>query len=595
MTQTLAQLKDYIKAGAAKISADLVIENGTLVNVMTTEFYQADIAIYKEKIVAVGNVEAYIGDKTKHIDATGKYITPGLIDGHIHVECSKMSMTSFANAVVPFGTTSVVSGLDETVAVAGLEGVQEVFKEIEGLPLNLFWGAPYKTPYTIPQSTIAFNIDADVQETIQKWTECYGVWETVREAIETQDEDTLKTLVHAQNNHLPIFGCAPMATGVKLNEYLASGIRLDHESYGHEELVEKARNGMNVLIRESSVTHFLAENIRAVTEVNPAIARHVSFCTDDVTATDILEKGHLDNLVKLAIQAGVEPITAIQMATINSAEAYRIDDQVGSVSPGRLADILIVDQPGSFNVELVISRGQVVAENKEILKPLVAPVRSDLFKGKLKHELTSANDFEYKVTEKAGMATVQTINSQGAFVRKRKDVDLIINDGVVQPSPEKDVALVSVLERFGKNGNQSLGFTSGWGLKKGAMASSSAPDDNNIVVMGVSANDMSIATNKLIEAGGGQIVVIDGEVISFLALPVGGIMSDLSPREIEAGEIALRKGTDLMGSELPDPMFYMSFLPITAIPDLAITDLGMVDCVALKIVDPIIQIMPLKG
>ncbi|WP_409021752.1 adenine deaminase C-terminal domain-containing protein [Dellaglioa sp. P0083] len=595
MTQTLAQLKDYISAGAAKIPADLVIENGKLVNVMTSEIYQANVAIYKEKIVAIGNIEAYIGNDTEHIDATGKYITPGLIDGHIHVECSKMSMTSFANAVVPFGTTSIISGLDETISVAGLEGVQEVFKEIEKLPLNLFWGAPYKTPYTIPKSTIAFNIDSDVQETIQKWTECYGIWETVREAVETQDEDTLKTLVHAQNNHQPIFGCAPMATGLKLNEYLASGVRLDHESYSHEELVEKARNGMNILIRESSVTHFLAENIRAVTEVNAAIARHVSFCTDDVTASDILQKGHLDNLVKLAIQAGVEPITAIQMATINSAEAYRIDDQVGSVSPGRLADILIVDQPSSFNVEKVISRGKIVAENKKISEMLIAPIRSDLFKGQLKHELTSEKDFEYKVNEKVGLATVQTINSQGAFVRKRKDVELTIENNIVQPSPEKDVALVSVLERFGKNGNQALGFTSGWGLKKGAMASSSAPDDNNIVVMGVNANDMSIATNELIKAGGGQIVVIDGKIISFLALPVGGIMSDLLPSEIETGEIALRKGSNLMGSDLPDPIFYMSFLPITAIPYLAITDLGMVDCVALEIVDPIIKISSLKG
>lgn len=595
MTQTLAQLKDYISAGAAKIPADLVIENGKLVNVMTSEIYQANVAIYKEKIVAIGNIEAYIGNDTEHIDATGKYITPGLIDGHIHVECSKMSMTSFANAVVPFGTTSIISGLDETISVAGLEGVQEVFKEIEKLPLNLFWGAPYKTPYTIPKSTIAFNIDSDVQETIQKWTECYGIWETVREAVETQDEDTLKTLVHAQNNHQSIFGCAPMATGLKLNEYLASGVRLDHESYSHEELVEKARNGMNILIRESSVTHFLAENIRAVTEVNPAIARHVSFCTDDVTASDILQKGHLDNLVKLAIQAGVEPITAIQMATINSAEAYRIDDQVGSVSPGRLADILIVDQPSSFNVEMVISRGKIVAENKKISEMLIAPIRSDLFKGQLKHELTSEKYFEYKVNEKVGLATVQTINSQGAFVRKRKDVELTIENNIVQPSPEKDVALVSVLERFGKNGNQALGFTSGWGLKKGAMASSSAPDDNNIVVMGVNANDMSIATNELIKAGGGQIVVIDGKIISFLALPVGGIMSDLLPSEIETCEIALRKGSILMGSDLSDPIFYMSFLPITAIPDLAITDLGMVDCVALEIIDPIIKISSLKG
>ena len=233
---------------------------------MSSEIYPADVAVYNDMIVAVGDVEDYIGSETEIIDATGYYLTPGMIDGHIHSECSKMSITSYAKAVVPRGTTSMISGLDEYISVSGLEGLQEVLAEMKQSPLKVFWGAPYKTPYTIPKSTVAFN-----------FTE--------------EDEDTLGAIVEASKNRLPVFGCAPMAVGNDLNGYLCGGVRLDHESYTHEEVVDKMRKGMHMLIRESCVTHFLEENIKAVTEVNPAFARRVSFCTDDVTARDILEKG----------------------------------------------------------------------------------------------------------------------------------------------------------------------------------------------------------------------------------------------------------------------------------------------------------------
>ena len=264
-----------------------------------------------------------------------------------------------------------------------------------------------------------------------------------------------------------MFGCAPMARGNDLNGYLCGGVRLDHESYTHEEVVEKMRKGMHMLIRESSVTHFLEENIRAVTEVNPAFARRVSFCTDDVTASDILEKGHLDNVVRLAIRAGVEPMTAIQMATINSAEAYRIDHLVGSICPGRIADILFVDDLHDFNVEKVMTNGCMVAQDHRLTYDLQAPERSSVLKGELKCRRTTKEDFEYRTTIDHGEAKVLAMDVKGPFVRKRRDVVLKVENGIVQPDPQQDVAMVSVLERFGRNGNRSLAFCSGWKLKKG--------------------------------------------------------------------------------------------------------------------------------
>ncbi len=590
MKHTVENLKKLVRAGRGITPSDVVIKGGNLVNVMSAEIYPADVAIYQDTIVAIGDVEDYIGDDTTIIDATGKYLTPGLIDGHIHSECSKLSITSYAKAVVPVGTTSMISGLDEYISVSGLEGLQEVLAEIKGTPLKVFWGAPHQTPYTIPQSTVAFNIEKETHKELQQWPECFGVWETVREFIQEEDENTLGAMEIAAENNLLTFGCAPMAQGKDLNGYLATGIRLDHESYTHEEVVEKMRNGMHMLIRESSVTHFLEENIRAVTEVNPYFARRVSFCTDDVTASDVLEKGHLDNVVRETIRFGVDPITAIQMATINSAEAYRIDHLVGSISPGRIADILIVDSPETFNVLEVMVNGKLVAANKKLTIDLQAPVRSEVLSSKLKCEYVTGADFEYKVDIKEGTAQVLSMDVKGPFVRKRRDVELQVVDYIVQPDPVQDVAMVSVIERFGRNGNKSLAFCSGWKLQKGAMASSAAPDDNNIVVMGATASDMAIAVNHLIDNGGGQVVVADGEIIEFLPLPVGGICSDADPEEIAIIEKRLNASAKELGCELPEPLMYMFFLPITAIPDYAITDVGAVDCIELKIVDPILEL-----
>lgn len=584
-------LSEYIDAGAAKRKADMAILGGTLINVNTSEYYQADVAIYKGKIVAVeSDISDYIDEHTQKIDATGKYLAPGLIDCHIHVECSKMSMTRFAQAVVPHGTTSIVSGLDEYISVIGVDGLKAIFEEVDASPLKVFWALPYKTPYTIPVSTIAYNVTAKDHAKYHQDPRCYGIWELVREAVQTKDPDTMEALVLAQKYHRPIFGCSPLATGKALNEYLMSGVRVDHESYDHEEFLEKARKGIHTIIRESAVTKFLKENVRAITEGAPGMARHTSFCSDDVNARGILKEGHIDHMIHLAIAAGVEPMTAIQMATINAAEAYQIDDHVGSIAPGKDADILLVDQPGTFQVKTVISKGTLVTENGENKFHYVIPERTDDLLHTVQHTSLTADDFAYHVDLDEGTAVVETINSIGPFMRKRRDVELEVRGGIVCPSAEKDVALVSVIERYGLNGNMSKGFISGWSFQKGAIATTAAPDDNNLVVAGANYEDMALAANTLIEQGGGQIVVIDGKIVSFLPLPIAGIASDLSPEELAAKENELDNAAKAIGSRLPDPIFYLSFLPITAIPDLAITDGGNVDYTKLSYFDPILEL-----
>jgi adenine deaminase len=579
-----------IRAGRGEVAADLVIRGGRLINVVSAEIYPADVAVLGERIVAVGDVAAQTGPATRIIDATGLYLAPGLIDGHLHIECSKLSITSFAKAVLPCGTTSIVSGLDQILVVAGLPGARAFLDEAAASPLKVFWGAPCKTPYTIPTSTVGHYFGPAEHEAAQTWPECVGVWETVREFIQEEDPAVMAALEVADRNRLPVFGCAPMATGPRLTSYCCAGIRLDHESYDAEECREKLRNGMYVIIRESSVAHFLKENVRLVTELCPEASRRVSFCTDDVVASDVLARGHVDNMVRMAISAGVPPLRAIQMATINGAEAYRIDHRVGAIAPGRDADILLVDSPERFTVRRVIAKGRPVAEDGRMAVELVPPPRGALLTGTLR--LDPLEPREIAVPAPAGASAVRVLSMAVStvvpFVRKRRDLVLTVRDGVVPPDLAQDALYVTVVERYGKTRNRPVAFVSGFGLAAGAMASSTAPDDNNIVCIGASPADMAFAINHLIAAGGGQVVVRDGKVIEFLPLPIGGIVADLEPAAMADAEQRLDDAARALGCTLPWPFMYMFFLPITAIPDYAITDLGAVDCNALATFDPVL-------
>jgi adenine deaminase len=584
----IMDIRERIRAGAGEIKADLRITNANLVNVASAEIYPADVAIKNDTIVAVGDITDYIGPETRTLDADGGYLTPGLIDGHLHIECSKLSISSFASLVVPYGTTSIVSGLDQILVVAGLEGVRAFLDEANDSPVRVYWGAPCKTPYTMPRSTVGHYMGPDEHQSAHHWHECIGVWETVREFIQEEDDDVLSAIEIAGESGLPVFGCAPMARGQKLNSYLNAGIRLDHESYTVDEALEKLRNGMFVIIRESSISHFLEENIQLATRLAPEATRRISFCTDDVVASDVLKRGHVDNMVRMAIAAGVEPMKAIQMATINSAEAYRIDHQVGLIAPGRKADILIVDDPGQFNVQQVISKGHLVAKDGDMVVPVVAPERQPYLLNSFDVAPVSADDLKVRTDlpgDKVNVLALSVTNE--IFVRKRRDALMSVVDGVVHPDVDRDLLYITVVERYGKTANRPVAFASGFNLKAGALATSTSPDDNNIVCVGTNSEDMAVAVNWIIKTGGGQVVVRDGQVIESLELPIGGIVSDIDPREMADKEMKLDDAARELGCDVPWPFMYMFVLSITAIPDYAMTDLGVVDCVALEIVDPI--------
>ncbi|MFD9945848.1 adenine deaminase [Nonomuraea sp. NPDC059023] len=560
--------------------ADTIITNGTLVNVLTGEIYPAEIGIFQDRIAAVGPA-LQRGPETRVIDAAGGYLVPGLIDGHLHIECSKLSVTSFADLVVPLGTTSVVSGLDQVLVVEGLPGVRKFLDESKKTGMRIWWGAPAKAPYTVPQSNVGFTFGPDEHRVAHTWPECVGVWETVQEMVEHGDPAVMQALELAEKHRLPVFGCAPMSDARRIAGLAAAGIRLDHESYSHGEMLEKLRQGIYAIVRESSVAHFLQENIQVVSKAG---ARRVAFCTDDVHAADVLAGGHMDKLVRMAVKAGVDPVTAIQMATVNCAEMYRIDDKVGSIAPGRFADVLIVDSLEDFRVRDVVAAGELVARDGRLISPTVPPARGQVTKFPVK--AVTADDFALR-SEQAAVDVLAIGFTEQVFVRKRRDVTLPVLNGIVEPSVEKDALLVTVVERYGKTGNMPVAVVSGMGIREGAIATSAAPDDNNIICVGASRADMALAVNAVAEMGGGQVIVVDGQVRERLPLPIAGIVSDLPAAEMAVAEQRLDDLARELGCTLPSPLMYLFFLSITAIPDYAVTDLGLVDCVNLEVVEVI--------
>jgi adenine deaminase len=578
-----------VDVALARSPADLVIRGGNLVNVFTEEIYPADVAVSGSKIAAVGDVSGQTGPGTRVVEASGSFLVPGLIDGHLHVECSKLSLTMFAQAVVPLGTTSIVSGLDQIFVVAGLEGVREFLDEAAGGPLGVFWGAPSKLPYTFPESTVGHTFGPAEHAQAQAWPECVGLWETVQEFVFERDPKVMEAMDLAARHRLPVLSCAPLAEGARIAALACAGFRADHECYSAEETLAKLRNGMYAMIRESSVAHFLSENLRVVTE-HKAKSDRIGFCTDDVTATDILSRGHLDHLVRMAVGQGLEPMRAIQMATINCAQIYRIDHLVGSISPGRVADVLLVDDLSDFRVRRVVAKGRLVADGGQMTVPARPPARSPALLHTVGLDRVGPAELQVRADAADGRVRVlsMAMSEEVPFVRKRREAELDVRDGVVLPDPDRDVLYVTVIERYGKTAHRPVAFVSGFGLRAGAMASSASPDDNNILCVGTNPQDMAAAVNHLAAAGGGQVVVCDGEVRAFLALPIGGIVADLPPRDMARAEAGLDDAARALGCRLPSPFMYLIFLSITAIPDYAITDLGLIDCVSLRVVSPLL-------
>ena len=524
--------------------ADILIKNARVVNVFTGEVYPADVAVAGAWIAGVG--AGYAG--RREVDLAGRYLVPGLIDAHVHLESSMVTPYEFARAVVPRGTTTVVADPHEIANVAGLEGIRYILEASEGLPLSVLVTLPSCVPAT-PLATSGARLEAADLEAFADHPRVLGLAEfmNVPGAVRGEPEALAKLLAF-RNRHVD--GHAPAVRGKWLQAYAAAGPRTDHESTTPEEVREKLRAGLYVFLREGTAARNLWDLLPALTPEN---ARRVAFCTDDRHPEDLLEEGHIDRAVRLAVAGGVDPVTAIRMATLNAAEALGLKDR-GAIAPGRRADLVATPSLEAFRAEWVMSGGRVVAVDGAPQGEAWRPPQVD------------ASAVQGTVRVRVARQNLE-IPARGRRVR------------VIGVVPGQ------IVERHGRGGGVGLGFVAGLGLKKGAIAGSVAHDAHNLIAAGADDRSMRTALRAVARFGGGYAAALGDEVLAVVPLPIAGLISNCSADRVRLQMRVLTAATRELGCALPDPFMPLSFLALEVIPQLKLTDQGLVDVERFQRVD----------
>lgn len=579
-----------IRVALGQEPADLIVKGGKLINVFTGEIYETDIAISGKQFASIGPVpESCYGAKTKVIDAKGIYLAPGFIDAHIHFESSMLTFTEFAKMIVKHGTTSVASDLMEVAIVSGLEGMKEIMDEAASTPVKLFYPVPAFMEENGLQTTGSTLHGTMIDELIEL-PDSVGLAEVLAPPILAGSPASAHMLELARRHHKTAEGHAPALLGEKLNAYASAGINSDHESTNKEEALQKMRCGLRVLMREGSASTDLRPCLKALLDnnINP---RFCSMVSDDIDALHISRYGHLDHKVRIAISEGLDPVQAIQMVTINPAESFHLADKIGSIAPGRMADMVFISSLEECKVEKVISNGELVVDGHELVKEIKAPAYTGAVMNTIKlSRRIKGEDLVLSIDRKYRKAKVHVIGaSRDTLLTESLEAELDVVDGEIMPDSMSDVLRIACVERYGKSGNIGKSFVKNFGLKHGAIALSVGHDHHNITVIGSDKNDMALAVNRIAELQGGFVLVDGGEVLGEIPLPICGLLS-VNEGEAVAAELArmldILKG---LGCDIPSPNVTLSFITLIFIPFLGITDQGLFDVVQFKIIDPVIS------
>lgn len=573
--------------------ADLVVKNGKIVNVYTKEIYDGGVAVANGKIAAVGDVDYAIGEGTKVIDAGGNYITPGFIDGHIHPESSSLAIRSFAELVLKHGTTAIMTDLHEIGVVGGIDAIEAVLEEAEATDLKLYFIVPSHVPFAPNLETSGGHFDSEIIKKALQRKDAVGLSEIVGPYILGQFPDLMASMdLVKEMPGMTNQGHLPDMEGPALNACLAAGVTTDHECLNGEEAIARLRSGCHVMMREGSA----ARNMGACLEVllkEKADFSRVSIVTDDLHTVDAVDMGHLDASVRTALKCGVDFPTAIQMVSLNAARAFHLDDEIGGLAPGRRADINITTGAEDFKVLSVIAGGKEIVDNGTCLvsypkaehKPCLLNTTT------LKNPIT-ADSFKLMAPEGAKKVKALVMDTLPWIpITTPREVELEVKDGVVQCDVEQDVLYIAQVERYGINGNVGKAFMGGFHMKEGAIASSVGHDNHNIIVMGTNFEDMAVAVNQLIEIGGGQNVVKDGEVLACIPYPIGGLLSDLSGEELADEKRKINDIIHELGSPISIPFMFLSFICLAAIPTYAVTDVGFIDVLKQEVISPILEVL----
>ncbi|HEY7126914.1 MAG TPA: adenine deaminase [Ktedonobacterales bacterium] len=572
------ELARRIQVARGEEPGDLILRNGQLVNVCSGEIYPADVVIVDGTIAAIGQPGQYSAPEER--DMGGRFLVPGLIDGHMHIESTMMTLANFAQVVVPHGTTTVIIDPHEYANVMGVEGIRYALASGRNLPLTVYAVLSSCVPASPLESPKQVLTAADLLPLLED-DRVLGLAEMMDvPGVLHADPQVLAKIEATRARRRVVDGHAPGVRGRDLNGYAAAGIMSDHESTTIEEAREKIRLGMWLMVREGSAARNLETLLPLIKELRPPRA---CFVTDDRDAVDLATRGHIDSMVRMAIAGGLEPMHAIRMATLNTAQYFRLDDR-GAIAPSYVADILVVSDLAHFDIQEVYKDGRLVAQQG---KPLFAPRTEQTTAAANTVKTGTIAPEKLRIQGHAGEVAIIGIEP-GQITTLHLIESAPIHNSEIVPDVSRDLLKLVVVERHHASGRVGLGLVKGFGLKKGTIASTVAHDAHNLVIAGTNDADILIAIQAVNEMDGGFVLVVDGQVQASVPLPLGGLVSPLPVEQLAQKLQALDHAAAALGCTLEHPCMTLSFLSLSVIPSLKLTDQGLVDVAAARI-------LPLQG
>lgn len=568
---SVKDIQDRILAAVGTIKPDLILKNTTFINVFTNELEIGDIVIHKGYIVSIGNFSDRLSEKV--IDCTGKIICPGFIDGHIHIESSMLAPAEFALAVLPRGTTTIITDPHEIANVLGIEGIDYMLQSTKGIPLDVFFMLPSCVPATALDESGAVLEAEDLakyynDDRVLGLAELMNSYGTIH-----GDEGIVNKLALTKVHNKLVDGHAPGLQGSDLNGYITAGVTSDHECSSAEDAITKLKRGQWIMIREGTA----AQNMDALMPLfQEPYCNRCMLVTDDKHPGDLIQLGHMDYMIRKAIKNGADPIRAIKMATKHPAEYFGLKN-TGAVAPGYKADLVVLDNLENINVEAVYKAGEIVAHNGRMATTIGNADQYDTNKDNVYHSfhMKELSPVDFKIKDKGNLVRIIELLPGEILTR-----ELILPYAESAVDENQDIIKLAVVERHHNTGHIGIGFMKGYGLKNGAVASSISHDSHNLIIAGTNDEDMCLAANCVRENQGGIAVVANGKIVGNLALPIAGLMCDESAENVEAIMTFMKQEARKLGvSEKIDPFMTLAFISLPVIPEIRLTTLGLVDAV----------------
>ncbi|MFW5942798.1 MAG: adenine deaminase, partial [Chloroflexota bacterium] len=574
-----------IETALGRRPLDLVIDNVRVVNVYTGRVEPGAIGIKEGRIITT---QAAGLETARTFDGGGRYAIPGFIDSHVHLDSSLVTPENLSSLIVPRGTSVMLADPMESANVGGYQGLEALLHMRERLPYHLFVEVSSRVPTAPGLETTGGELGLQEVEQILQWEAAISLGELDPSKVLGLREEYLKKVEAAHRLGKIANGHAAGLSGRDLEAYLCGGLTDDHECVDYEQAFERLSLGMPIFVREGSTERNLVPIIKGVVENNDD-TRHMMFCTDDKHPDDILEEGHIDFMVNTAIELGLSPIEAIQMASVNAAVHFRIDHELGSLSPGRWADVVLTDEMTHIRPTHVFFKGQLAAEDGRLAQTIPQASYPDWFY----HTVTVSKGREaadFRLEAPGDTARVRVIDLYpDQIINEIGEATLPVRHGNVVADPDQDVLKIAVVERYGRNGNVGVSFVKGFGLKRGALASSVAHDHHNIIVAGANEEDMALCVRAIETNQGGLTIAADGALLGTLPLPLGGLMSEKPVQEVIEKLEEITEISHQLGGVLPAPFMTISFIGLPTVPELGLTDKGLVSVRQHSLLSPFIS------